>query len=276
MNNPRTNLGIGREVYREFESMLTPELFSQSNKEDKIKQAADLVVAKPYVTTVFRDTGFLGENDHHNRLINLFKDNLWLQDYAFTVGKLNNLTIETVEERAKASAIHSIKKYPGISALISEKNKNIWQFLDATKGMALIESAFYSRIGGDDMGESDANKIDAAIMYRALDSNTVFARVAKNQGINRKDPVALWQFSKVFDLTDYLQEISRTDPYYVRRAPQLKTFTKMNAAKSASLQKLKERDIVSDLVTRLMRKHKVDPWLIKAVDKAFKEEVDLQ
>lgn len=272
MSKPASNLNVGSKVFAKFEEALSPELFTLSNKKDKTKQAADLVVAKPYVTMVFRDSGILGNNDHHNRLINLFKANLWAQDYAYTKNKLHTMTIETATERAYASALYCFKNSPSINRLLLEKSKTHFDFLDAAEGMALIEGAYYSRIGGDDMDVSDANKIDAALMFRTLETNTVFAQVAKGQGIDKTDPIALWQFAQIFDLTGYLREISQTDPYYARRSLQIEAFTEMNAERSIKLQKLKERDIVGDLVSRLMKQHKIDPWLVKAVDKAFKEE----
>ncbi len=263
--------GVGKEVFNTFEHVISKNSFDEKNRIKNLEEAASLVISCPYVTQPFREDGILGKDEHHNKLIGLFKSNLWAQDYAHGINKLHLMTISTVLERAYASASYSSENHISVIKLLRNKQIPFHDFFSTVKKMALIEAAYYSRIGGDEMEESVAHKIDAALMYRTLDTDNTFAQVAKNQGIDKTDPVALWQFAKIFDLTGYLQEISKTDPYFARRKNQIGDFGQMNAERSIKLKQLQERNIVNDLVTRLMRKHSLDPWIIKEVEKAFKE-----
>lgn len=268
----KSNL-VGREVFNNFDGLLKREknLFTEENKAEMLKNASTMALQMPYVSLPFREVGIVDKNESIAKILHVFRPNLWAQDYANEINMLDKMTVETAYLRAHAAADYTLENSVSLRYLLKKKGLSDFDFVNAIRGAALIEAAYYSLIGGDKMNDVDGRRIKAALMWRTLDTNTVFASVAKSQGVSKDDPLGLWQFSEVFELAEYQQEIYKKDPYFMRRFPQFETFNKMNAEKSIKLQSFKDRDVVNNLVTRLMKKHKVDPWLVKAVDNAFKE-----
>lgn len=266
---------VGREAFDLFNQKITNESFDERRKEKLLNVASDLVKETPFVLLPFKEVGLWTSNKDAS-LLTVFRPNLWLQDYAFEVNALSNVTISTTTERASAVFEYIKHRHSFIRDLLIRKGRNFKDFYTALENAALIESAYYTRIGGDDLDESNAKKIDIALMKRALKNEPVLDSIAKKQGVNKDDPAAMIDLVKDLDLTACLQEISKKDPYFNRRQAQINTFNKINSEESIKLPGINNDSFVLELLRRLLKKGKVDSWLIKEVEKHFNKPLDFE
>lgn len=258
-----------------FESLISKDLLEKKNEQKQLNKAADLVKEMPFVTLPFKEKGFFGpkENTNPPNFIHVFQPNIWGQDLAFHEGKLEYMTIGTSEERGFATARVKLEN-KSVRERLRNRGKTEEDFLDSMIAAALIESAYYSRIGGDLMDANTAHKIDIAIMKRAIRNNYLFGKITKSIGIDIKDEKSILEASKELDLTEYLQEISITDPYFNRRKNQVKTFNEINSTKGFNWEDQSKgkmnNSFIEGFVQKLLTKKKVNSGLIKEVTEALK------
>lgn len=272
-NKKEKKLNIGEQVFNLFKEKLSNNIESWAEKEKKeiiLGKAASLVKDLPFVTYPFKENGIM-QGGRDVCLLYTFKPNLWAQDYAFEIGQLDKMIIENSLERAFAVTDFVIEKsnLNFLYRLLKRNGKTEFDYLNAMRDAILIESAYYSRIGGEEMPEEYKNNIDIGLIKRALVNKSSIRTTAKNQGVNTDDNKALLQFSKAIDLVGFLQDIGSIDPYFNRRQKQISKFTNINSESSFNKPDIKGGGIVKELVQRLMKKGKVEPWLIKEVEKSF-------
>jgi len=264
---------VGGKAFNLFEENLKNRNFDEKQKELSLKAASTLVAERPYVLMPFRDRGFL-QSKKDMEILGVFRPNLWLQDYAFEINRLHEVDISTAPARAKAVFEYVYYNNNFAKRIMNRRNKTELDFVDALNEATLIESAYYSRIGGEEMPEDVAKKIDIALMKRSLNNETMLGTIAKKQGIDKDDPISLIQLSEDLDLTGCLQDISTLDPYFNRRKTQIMKFNEINSEKSVKLPTLNHDGFALELIRRLLKKGRVDSWLIKEVEKYFGKPIE--
>lgn len=246
---------VGKDVFGKFEKTISSPLFTKEKEVERLKLAAELAENMPFVTMPLREYGIL-EGSQNTHILHLFQPNLWAQDYAHSIGELGKMTIATSIERANASAEYKIENSPGLSELLRRQGKTIYEFLQAMREAALIESAYYTRIGGIDMADELKRKIDTALMRRAVKNESMFKTIINHVGVDDKDFSALFQFAEEMDLTECLQKISELDPYFNRRQSQITMFSQIDSEESAKVHvTMRNEAFIDELVAKLYKKH---------------------
>lgn len=266
MNN---RLVIGQAVFADFERKADEkmEYFDRALQEGLFSTATALAVEMPFVTQPLRNSGFI--QNSHTEIIHVFRPNLWAQDYAHSINKLDKMSLVTATERAYASADYSYRSSKGLRERLKRLGKTEDEFMNAMRLAALIEAVYYSRIGGLDMGAENNRKADIAIMKRYVNKNSMFERICKKVGVDKNDQLALLQLADTLDLTATLQEIKSNDPYFVRRSELIDMYTKINAEESVKTAATKSEAFLRELFNRILRRKKAEPWLISAIDDVF-------
>lgn len=256
---------IGEKVLTGFERKVTDDMFEQRVYEEKVEVAANIAEEMPFVTMPFREHGILKKGERNTKILHVFQPNLWAQDFAHTVDKLNKMTVHTAVERGEASAGYVLDTSGSIRKILKDTGSSTYNFLDAYREATMIESAYYTRLGGGKMSEGARKKIDTALMRRAIQSESMFKTVLKHVGVDESDGQALLQFSEEMDLTDILQEFVELDPYYNRRTKHIEKFNEINSAHSVTLPHTKTSRFAEELLIRLGRKY---PAMVQRVAKA--------
>lgn len=263
MKNSRKE--IGAKVLANFEKKVTDELFSEKLYNKRIETAAEIAEEMPFVTMPFREHGILRKGERNTKILHIFRPNLWAQDYAYEVGKLDKMTVNTAVERGEAVAGYVLETSPNLRKILADTGTDIYTFFDANREAAMAESAYYTRLGGGKMSETARKKIDTALMRRAIRDESMFKTILKHVGVDEKDGLALFQFSEEMDLTEILQKFVEIDPYYNRRIKKIEKFTEINSEVSITLPQTKTSRFVEELLIRLGRKH---PAMIKRIANA--------
>lgn len=261
---------IANEMLDTFEKQLNPQLFTAENELKRLEEAAELAEHYVFVTAPFIEEGLMS----HGRdatFLHVFQPNIWGQDEAFRRGKLHTMTVATAYERGIATASVKIIS-PSVRNRLTKVGEKEATFIDCVINAALIESAYYTRLGNFPMPKRIADKIDAAIMKRVLRNSPLFRDVADEIGLDINDNVALHQANRAIGLTDSLQKACENDPYFVRREDHLSYFKSINASDSIRWDKKKiGEDFALLLLSRIAERRNVDPWLIKALENALKK-----
>ncbi len=265
---------VGERVFTEFTQLITKndKLSDAKFQMTAIKHAAELVEEKPFVTLAFRDNGII--KDSHTELIHVFRPNLWVQEFAHQEGSLDMMNVYTAAERGVASAKFAYESYPGLRELLRRRGKTEKDFSTSMMEAALIEAAYYSRIGGMEMDTDIAKKIDIAIMKRYVKKESSFRTIMTKLGIDHDDALALSQIAEKIDLSGCLQEVSETDPYFTRRIDLLdeyRNFAKMDAENSVKIAALQSDAFTRELFSRVLKRKQAEPWLVKAVMGLFQD-----
>lgn len=263
MNNRKTI--VGKAVFEKFEKQLTRDHFKKGLHTARITAAAEIAEEKPFVTMPLRDSGILLPGERNTHLLHTFKPNLWAQDYAHEIGKLDKMTVSTAIERANAAADFVLSTSKNIRDTLSRTGTREYDFYVSMRESAMIESAYYTRLGGGEMPESSQKKIDKALMRRAIRNDSMFKTVLNHAGVEETDGLALLQFADEIDLTGILRELVRLDPYFNRRTQQVEMFGEINSTESVKLKHTKTNAFIEELLTRLGRKH---PAMIKRIANA--------
>lgn len=153
---------IGAKVFANFEKKVTEDLFSEKLYNKRIETAAAIAEEMPFVTMPFREHGILRKGERNTKILHIFRPNLWAQDYAYEVGKLDKMTVHTAVERGEASAGYVLETSPNLRKILKDTGNDIYTFFDANREAAMTESAYYTRLGGGKMSESARKKIDTA------------------------------------------------------------------------------------------------------------------
>jgi hypothetical protein len=254
MLNFTTKKKVGEEVYNSFEKKISRKTFDEATESMRLTQASELAKEMPLVTMPLRENGVIPKG-RNTAYLHVYQPNLWAQDFAYTVDGLNKMTVATAVERANAATEYKLEKSKSINMMLRKVGKRPEDLLDGMQKAALIESAYVSRLSGEQMDETAARNIDIALMKRAIKNESMLTTITRHLGVDKNDPIAILQISRTLDLTGCLQEIVHTDPYI--------------SEKSVKLASLKSDDFALELVTRLMKKKKADTWLIKAVEDAL-------
>ncbi|EMT54783.1 hypothetical protein I532_04225 [Brevibacillus borstelensis AK1] len=265
---------VGKRVFSEFTQLVAKndKLSDARFQATAIKHAAELAEEKPFVTLAFRDNGII--KDSHKELIYVFRPNLWAQDFAHEEGSLDKMNVYTAAERGVASAKFAYENYPGLRELLKRRGKSEKDFSTSMMEAALIEAAYYSRIGGMKMDADSARKIDIAIMKRYVKKESSFRTIMTKLGIDHDDTLALSQIAETIDLSGCLQEVSEIDPYFTRRTDlidEYRMFAKMDAEKSVKIAALQSDAFTRELFSRVLKRKQAEPWLVRAVMDLFRD-----
>lgn len=257
-------LNIGEKVFAAFEKTVTADLFDTSKLAGQIEIAANLAEDMPFVTMPLRQHGILTAGERNTHLLHIFQPNLWAQDFAHTVGKLGTMTAGTAIERANASVDYVLAKSKNIQTVLKRTGTSEYSLYRAMEEAAMIESAYYTRLGGGDMTEVARKKIDVALMRRAIRDESMFQTILRHAGIEETDGAALLQFADEIDLAEILQELVKLDPYFNRRTSQVRSYIDINSTDSVALKHTKTSAFIEELLIRVGRKH---PSLFKRIAK---------
>ncbi|MDF1511153.1 hypothetical protein PZE06_23770 [Robertmurraya sp. DFI.2.37] len=265
MKNIKTTKQIvGKKVFSNFEKMVTREHFTKGLHLTRIEAAAEIVEEMPFVTLPLRDKGIIRKGEGNAHLLHTFRPNLWAQDYAHEIGELGKMTVTTAIERANASVEYVLETSASISRTLKKTGTSDYDFFLAMREAAMIESAYYTRLGGGEMPEQARKKIDVALMRRALRNESMFKTILRHAGVSEIDGLALLQFADEIDLTEILQEILRLDPYFNRRIGQVELFNEINSEESIKLNHTKTDRFAEELLSRMAKKH---PALFRKIAK---------
>ena len=246
---------VGQKVFSNFEKKVTRDHFTKGLHLTRIVAAAEIAEEMPFVTMPLRDKGILRQGERNTHLLHTFQPNLWAQDYAHEVGKLYKMTVSTAVERANASVEYVLDTSQHVIKTLKKTGTSDYDFYLAMREAAMIESAYYTRLGGGEMPEQARKKIDVALMRRALRNESMFRTILRHAGVSETDGLALLQFSDEIDLTGILQEIVRIDPYFNRRVGQVELFTEINSEESIKLNHTKSDRFAEELLSRMAKKH---------------------
>lgn len=255
---------VGESVFKKFEKSLTKDHFKKGMHTTRIEAAAEIAEEKPFVTMPLRDNGILLPGERNTRLLHTFQPNLWAQDYAHSIDKLSTMTVSTAIERANASAEYVLETSKDISAVLKRSGAKEYDFYLAMREAAMIESAYYTRLGNGEMTEKSRKRIDTALMRRALRNDSMFKTIIKHAGVEETDGLALLHFADEIDLTDILRKLVELDPYFNRRGKQVDMFGAINSTESVKLNQTKTSAFIEELLMRVGRKH---PALFKKIAK---------
>lgn len=253
---------VGETVFGKFERTVKNEHLKKETYKEKIMIASEIVEEMPFVTMPLRESGILRKGERNTHLLHTFQPNLWAQDFAHTEGKLGKMTVTTAIERANASTEFVIENSPKLFAHLKKNGRNIYDFAAAMREAAMIESAYYTRLGGGDMPDVAKKRIDTALMRRTMRNESLFRTVLKHAGIDENDGLALLQFADEIDLTEVLQKFVEDDPYFARRNSQVTMYKAINSEQSAKLAQVTMPPFVEEFIARLGRKY---PALVKKI-----------
>lgn len=255
---------VGSKVFNSFEKKITSDHFKKELHTSRIVAAAEIAEEMPFVMMPLRDKGILRKGERNTHLLHAFQPNLWAQDYAYEIGRLGKMTVSTAIERAKASVEFILETSPSINKTLKRTGTTAFDFYLAMREAAMIESAYYTRLGGGEIPEQARKKIDIALMRRALRNESMFKTILRHIGVDETDSLALLQFSDEIDLTGILKELVKVDPYFNRRCVQVEMFNEINSEESIKLNQIKSNRFAEELLARMAKKH---PALFKKVAK---------
>jgi len=255
---------VGKTVYANFEKKVTDGHFKKGLHITRITAAAEIAEEKPFVTMPLRDNGILLAGERNTHLLHTFQPNLWAQDYAHTIGKLGKMTVSTAIERANASVEYILETSKNIAHTLKRTGTKEYDFYVSMREAAMIESAYYTRLGNGEMPEQARKKIDVALMRRALRNDPMFKAILNHAGVEETDGLALLHFADEIDLTDILRELVKLDPYFNRRNRQVLMFEDINSTESVKINQTKTGAFIEELLVRVGRKH---PALFKRIAK---------
>lgn len=255
---------VGKTVFTNFEKKITDNHFKKGLHMARITAAAEIAEEKPFVTMPLRDNGILLSGERNTHLLHTFQPNLWAQDYAYTIGKLGKMTVSTAIERANASVEYVLETSKNVAQTLKRTGTSEYDFFIAMREAAMIESAYYTRLGNGEMPEQSRKKIDTALMRRALRNDPMFKAILKHAGVEETDGLALLHFADEIDLTGILRELVKLDPYFNRRDRQVEMFEDINSTESVKLNQTKTSAFIEELLIRVGRKH---PALFKRIAK---------
>src|SRR5690625_3636957 len=144
---------VGKEVFTNFEKTVGENHFKKGKHVERIIAAAEIAEEMPFVTMPLRENGILGTGERNTHLLHTFQPNLWAQDYAHEVGKLGIMTVSTAIERANASVAYTIENSPNITKTLKRVGRDAYDFYVSMREAAMIESAYYTRLGNGEMPE---------------------------------------------------------------------------------------------------------------------------
>jgi hypothetical protein len=265
---------VGTKTFDSFEKRVTPDLFTKENEEKLLNEAAGYIEHLPIVTSPFKEFGIITTNNCPD-FIHVFQPNLWAQDIAHANNKLHLMTIGSTYERAQAAAEQKVKT-PSVRARLKKEGKTEYEFVEAYIISCLLESGYYSRIGGIDMSETNKKRIDAGIMRRALRNPGLMDTVARALDFDKNDNTALFQVSRELDLTDILQDVSEGDAYFNRRVKQIEEFSAINSRESINWESPINGGNVGEqfqyeLFTRIAKRKGADSWLLRQLESLFRK-----
>jgi hypothetical protein len=246
---------IGESVFNSFEKEISQDHFKVKKFNERIELAAELAEEKPLVTMTLRDHGILRTGEHNARILHIYRPNLWAQDYAHSVGKLSDMTVNTAIERANASIDYVLRTSKSIRNILKDTGTTEYDLFIAMREGALIESAYYTRLGGAILSEKVRKKIDVAIMRRALRNESMFQTIVKHAEVEESDGQAMLQFSEEMDLTEILTKLVKLDPYFNRRSTNIDAFSEINSEESVKLQQTRSDKFAEELLSRMAKKH---------------------
>lgn len=255
---------VGSKVFNSFEKKITSDHFKKELHTARIVAAAETAEEMPFVMMPLRDKGILRKGERNTHLLHAFQPNLWAQDYAYEIGRLGKMTVSTAIERAKASVEFILETSPSINKTLKRTGTTDFDFYLAMREAAMIESAYYTRLGGGEIPEQARKKIDIALMRRSLRNESMFKTILRHIGVAETDSLALLQFSDEIDLTGILKELVKVDPYFNRRCGQVEMFNEINSEESIKLNQIKSSRFAEELLARMAKKH---PALFKKVAK---------
>lgn len=265
---------VGKSVLKTFEQLVAKneKVRDEQFQKSMLQHAAKLAEEMPFVTQAFRNNGIL--TGTHNEIVFVFRPNLWAQDYAHDVGALEKMSVYTAAERGHAAAQHVLETSPGLREYLRKRSRSDQDFMKSMEQAALIEAAYYTRIGGEQLDIDVARRIDIALMRRYIKKESMFQTIMRRIGVDENDPVALFQIAETIDLSGCLHDISKMDPYFVRRSALIedyKAIAKMNAEESVKIAALKSEAFTRELLFRALKRKNAEPWLVKAVMDLFKD-----
>jgi len=245
---------VGGEVFESFSKKVTNEHFKKGEHIQKIILAGDLAEEMPFVTMPLVENGFIKKGESFTHLLNMYQPNLWAQDFAHGAGELGKMTVSTAIERANASVGYILRNLNKVHEVMKKKGLKEYDLYLAMRQAALIESGYYTRLGDGEMPESTRKKIDSALLRRTYRNMPLFKAVIDAVGVNGIDGKELLDFSDDIELTEVLQLFVEKDPYYNRRAKQIKQFGEMNAESSASLKQIDTANFFEELIARAVHR----------------------
>ena len=245
---------VGEEVFDNFNKKVTNDHFKKGEHIQKIVLAGDLAEEMPFVTMPLVENGFIRKGESFTHLLNMYQPNLWAQDYAHDVGELGKMTVSTAIERANASVEYILRNLNKVHEVMKKKGLREYDLYLAMRQAALIESAYYTRLGGGEMPESTRKKIDSALLRRTYRNMPLFKSVIDAVGVNGMDGKELLDFSDDIELTNVLQVFVKNDPYYNRRSGIIKQFGEMNAEESAALKQVDTVKFYDVMIARAIKR----------------------
>lgn len=165
------------------------------------------------------------------------------------------MTVESSIERADAAFDYVLATSDTVQGIIKGSMRKEDAFRQSMQEAAMIEAAYYERLGGTEMPEDVTKNIDVALMKRSAKTISLFGTALKHAGVNEDDASAMFQFSQELDITGILQELVRIDPYFARRSKQIADFTTINAERSISLEVAKTDKFMEQLLTRAAKRY---------------------
>lgn len=261
---------VGEKVYLDFDKRVTNEHLDDRLQKDRLIIAAETAHEMPFVTMPFRESGIILPGERNTHILHAFQPNLWAQDYAHGVGELGKMNVGTAIERADSSATYTLETSESIRNTLKRVGKSVYEFYEAVRQAAMIESAYYTRLGGGEMAENERKKIDVALMSRTVNNTPLFQSVLRSVGVAESDKLGLLQFSDEMDLTKILSDFVVSDPYYRRREGLISKFTEINSTESAALNQTRTGRFKEALLMQIGRK---DPAMVERVLRALQSEV---
>lgn len=246
---------VGSAVFTAFEKKISSSVFDAKHNEKRIVTAAELASEMPFVMLPLRSRGILKEGERNTHLLRSFQPNLWAQDFAHSAGRLATMTVESSIERADAAFDYVLATSDTVQGIIKGNMRKEDAFRQSMQEAAMIEAAYYERLGGTEMPEDVTKNIDVALMKRSAKTISLFGTTLKHAGVDEGDTSAMFQFSQELDITGILQELVRIDPYFARRSKQIADFTTINAERSISLEVAKTDKFMEQLLTRAAKRY---------------------
>src|SRR5690625_2509569 len=245
---------VGKDVFNKFNKTIKDEHFKKGEHVRSIILAGDLAEEMPFVTMPLVENGFIKKGESFTHLLNIYQPNLWAQDFAYSVGELEKMTVSTAIEGANASVDHILRNYKTVREVMRKRGVTEYDLYLAMRQAALIESGYYTRLGRGEMPEETQKKMDSALLRRTYRNMPLFKSVIDAVGVNGLDGKELLDFSADIELTDALQVFVKNDPYYNRRSGIIKQFGEMNAEASASLKKIDTAKFFDEMIARAIKR----------------------
>jgi|SRR5690625_303206 len=245
---------VGKEVFGNFSKKVKDEHFKKAEHTRRIILAGDIAEEMPFVTMPLVENGFVDRGETFTHLLNLYQPNLWAQDFAYSVGELGKMTVSTAIERANASVEYVLQNFKTVRDVMKKRGISEYDLFVAMRQAALIESAYYTRLGKGEMPENTRKKIDSALLRRTYRNMPLFKAIVDATGVNGLDGKELLDFSNDIELTDALQVFVENDPYYNRRSGIIKQFGEMNAEESAALKQVDTVKFYDVMIARAIKR----------------------